>query len=341
MNRSRSSPSPTDEQLSPREGGSESVRVSIITPFLNADRFLEESIESVLAQTYDRWELLLVDDGSTDGSAAIARRFAAAHPEKIRYLAHDNLQNRGASASRNLGIHHAKGEYLAFLDADDVYLPRKLEEQVPLLDAHPTVALMYAATEYWFSWSGRSEDAGRDWIWRNYGAEPNAVIEPPRMLITFLRDGGTVPCMGSVLARRTAVEYVGGWNESFRTICTDQVFHAKLSLRFPIFIGDGCWDRYRQHEDSSCRRVERAGQSDAAMERYLTWLETHALQEGVVDRDVWRALRCALWRHRHPVLFRLQQFATRDAATVSGMALRALRRVVPSALRRRLRALWT
>ena len=316
------------------------VRVSIITPFLNAERFLEESINSVLAQTYERWELLLVDDGSTDGSAAIARRFAAAHPEKIHYLAHDGLQNRGASASRNLGIHHAKGEYLAFLDSDDVYLPRKLEEQVPLLDAHPSVALMYAATEYWFSWSGRSEDAGRDWIWRNYGAEPHAVIEPPRMLITFLRDGGTVPCMGSVLARRTAVESVGGWNESFRTICTDQVFHAKLSLTFPIFIADRGWDRYRQHDDSSCRRVERAGHSEAAFERYLTWLETYVTEERVGDRELWRAVRSASRRYRHPALFRIQRSALRVEARVRGLALRALRPFLPGSLRRRLRARW-
>jgi glycosyltransferase involved in cell wall biosynthesis len=318
---------------------SDDVRVSIVTPFLNTERFLQESIESVLAQTCDQWELLLVDDGSTDGSAAIAQQFAAAYPQKIRCLAHDGRQNKGASASRNLAMHYARGEYLAFLDADDVYLPRKLEEQVPLLDAHPSVALLYGATEYWFSWSGRPEDAGRDWIWRKYGAEPNTVIPPPRMLVTFLRDGGTAPCMGSVLARREAVERVGGWDESFRTICTDQVFHAKLSLNFPVFIADGCWDRYRQHEDSSCRRVERAGGTDAAFERYLTWLETY-VSHRVVDREVERALQGALWRYRHPALFRLRQSACRSETHLRDMAGQAARRVIPRSLRRHLRTLW-
>ena len=61
-------------------------RVSIITPFLNAGRFIQESIESVLSQTYDQWELLLVDDGSTDNSMSIAMRYATAHPGKIRVL---------------------------------------------------------------------------------------------------------------------------------------------------------------------------------------------------------------------------------------------------------------
>ena len=147
---------------------------------------------------------------------------------------------------------------------------RKLQQQVPLLDSHREVAMVYAATEYLVQLERPAEDARRDWTWRNYGAPPNTVIDPPRMLIAFLQDGGTVPCMGSVLVRRAALERVGGWEDSFRYICTDQVFHAKLCLRFPVLIADACWDRYRQHEDSACRTVAREGQSDAAFQRYLT-----------------------------------------------------------------------
>jgi glycosyltransferase involved in cell wall biosynthesis len=287
------------------------IRVSIVTPFLNAARFIEEAIESVLAQTYRHWELLLVDDGSFDGSTAIAERYVTRHPDRIRYLAHPSGSNRGASASRNLGARHALGEYLAYLDADDVYLPEKLQEQVPLLDAHPDVMMLYAATEYWNSWTGRPEDATRDWTWRKYGAPPNTVIQPPRMLVSFLNDGGTVPCMGSVLVRRSAVERVGGWEESFRAICTDQVFHAKLCLEVPVLISDACWDRYRQHDDSSCRAVARAGQLDAAFGRYLDWLEAYLAREGVTDPKLRTAMRNALRRHRHPLLVRLERKASR------------------------------
>jgi glycosyltransferase involved in cell wall biosynthesis len=88
----------------------------------------------VLAQTYDSWELMLVDDGSADGSTDIALRYAKQYPKKVRYFEHDGHQNRGASASRNLGISHAKGHYVAFLDADDVWLPHKLEQQVAVID---------------------------------------------------------------------------------------------------------------------------------------------------------------------------------------------------------------
>ena len=310
-------------------------RVSIITPFLNAGRFLRESIDSVLAQTYDGWELLLVDDGSTDDGTAIARELAARYPARIRYLAHERRTNRGASASRNLGARHATGEYLAFLDADDVYLPQKLEEQVPLLDAHPDVSMIYAATEYWFSWTGRPEDAARDWTWRRYGAPPNTVVDPPRMLIAFLEDGGTVPCMGSVLVRRAAVEHVGGWEESFRYICTDQVFHAKLCLKFPVLIADACWDRYRQHEGSSCRVVARAGQTEAAFERYLNWLETYLAAESIADPSLWKALRTALRPYRHPWLHRAHRRTRRYGGHVEALARRAARRVLSRSLRRR------
>ncbi len=78
--------------------------VSAIVIFLNENRFLQEAIESIFAQTYDHWELLLVDDGSTDESSDIALRYAERHPEKVRYLEHAGHENRGMSVSRNLGI---------------------------------------------------------------------------------------------------------------------------------------------------------------------------------------------------------------------------------------------
>jgi glycosyltransferase involved in cell wall biosynthesis len=292
------------------------VRVSIVTPFLDAGPFIGEAIESVLAQTYPDWELLLVDDGSTDDSTAIARHFAAAHPDRIRYLAHEGRGNKGASASRNLASTQARGELIAYLDADDVYLPDKLATQVPLLDAHPEAGMLYGGTEYWYSWTRRPEDRARDWVWRRYGVPPNATVAPPRLLATFLRDGGTVPCMGSVLVRRRAIEDAGGWEDSFRHICTDQVFHAKLALRVPVFIADGCWDRYRQHDASACQQVKRAGQLGATFHVYLSWLERYLTEQHVTDPDVWAALERALRPHRHPWRHRLERQTERQVARV-------------------------
>src|SRR5260221_1467443 len=99
--------------------------VSVIIAFLNEQRFLEEAIKSVLEQDYKHWELLLVDDGSTDPSTGIALKYADTFPNKIIYCEHADHINKGLSASRNHGIRRARGSLVAFLDADDVWLPAK------------------------------------------------------------------------------------------------------------------------------------------------------------------------------------------------------------------------
>ncbi|HVX29430.1 MAG TPA: glycosyltransferase family 2 protein, partial [Nitrolancea sp.] len=114
-----------------------SQTVSVIIIFWNAEPFLAEAVASVVAQSHPDWELLLVDDGSTDGSTEIAKQLIASDPERMRYLEHPGHANRGMSASRNLGIAHARGAYLAFLDADDVWFPQALAEQVEILRAEP------------------------------------------------------------------------------------------------------------------------------------------------------------------------------------------------------------
>src|SRR5436309_14273345 len=97
--------------------------VSAVVPFFNAEKFIEDAIRSVLAQTYKAWELFLVDDGSKDGSTRIARDYAARHPANVRYLEHTDHRNLGKSASRNRAMQTASGKYVAFLDADDIWLP--------------------------------------------------------------------------------------------------------------------------------------------------------------------------------------------------------------------------
>src|SRR5688572_6006241 len=98
--------------------------VSVVIIFLDAEEFIQEAIDSVFSQTYEMWELLLVDDGSKDSSSMIARRYAEEFPAKVRYLHHHGHQNLDMPASRNVGITAARGEYIAFLDADDIWLPQ-------------------------------------------------------------------------------------------------------------------------------------------------------------------------------------------------------------------------
>ena len=99
--------------------------VSIIMPSYNTGRFIKESIESVLAQTYSNWELIIVDDCSTDNTDEIVAQFT---DERIKYL--KNEVNSGAAVSRNRALREAKGKWIAFLDSDDLWLPEKLEKQI-------------------------------------------------------------------------------------------------------------------------------------------------------------------------------------------------------------------
>ena len=172
--------------------------VSTIMPFWNEGKFLREAIESVLAQTYDTWQLFLVDDGSIDTSTSIALWYAEHWPQKVRYLEHRGHGNLGASAARNLGISQAEGSYIAFLDADDVWLPRTLEEQVAILDSHPEAGMVYGATEWWYSWAGNPEDGAIDRI-PDLGVAPNTLLRPPILLTLMLQDSIAVPCTCSVM----------------------------------------------------------------------------------------------------------------------------------------------
>src|SRR6188768_2785618 len=135
-------------------------RVSAIIIFLNEECFLEEAIDSVMAQTFNDWELLLVDDGSIDASPDIARMFVRRNPRQVQYLTHPGRANRGMSASRNLGLGVASGEFIGFLDADDVWLPDKLEEQVAIMEHETTAAMVYGRTLIWRSWNVAHELRG-------------------------------------------------------------------------------------------------------------------------------------------------------------------------------------
>ncbi len=284
--------------------------ISGIIIFLNGEKFIKDAIASVLAQTYDNWELLLVDDGSTDNSSAIARSYADKYPQ-IRYLEHPNHQNRGMSASRNLGIRNAKGDYIAFLDVDDIWLPQKLEKQIAILQSHPEAGMVYGATQIWYSWTGNAEDLQRD-SHRILGVKPDTLIQPPTLLSIFLRRQGHSPATCGVLIKREVIEAVGGLEESFRAMYEDQVFFAKICLKYPVFVESGCWDKYRQHPDSTCYVAERAGeyhitQISPSYTNYLNWLEEYLVKEKFVNTEVWQALQSVLFFVRHPLIYHYYQ----------------------------------
>jgi glycosyltransferase involved in cell wall biosynthesis len=280
--------------------------VSVVTIFLDAERFLADAVESLLAQTHEEWELLLVDDGSVDASADIARAYANRHPGRVRVLAHEDGRNRGKSVARNLGIAAARGRYVAFLDADDVFLPAKLARQVRLLEAHPEASMVYGPSLYWYGWTGDPADRARDRL-AALGVSAGAVYDPPALLTVYLRDGGVVPCTCGLLARTSVVRDVGAFDETIADLFEDQVLLAKVCLRHRVYVDGVCGDLYRQHEGSTSQAAVRSGRyhpeaPNPAQAAYLVWLAGHIAGAGIRDAALQRALGAARFPYRHPKL---------------------------------------
>jgi glycosyltransferase involved in cell wall biosynthesis len=135
--------------------------VSVVMPVFNAQQFVGDALESVFAQDYDPIEVIAVDDGSTDTSAAIVQSFA-----RVRYLR--QATNSGASEARNVGIDAARGEFIAFVDADDIVPPTKLTIQVGHLLAHPELACVLGRQH----WMNPPSGLARDAVWGDLDGIP-------------------------------------------------------------------------------------------------------------------------------------------------------------------------
>jgi glycosyltransferase involved in cell wall biosynthesis len=273
--------------------------VSVVTPFLDPSvAFMRAAIESVLAQSYPDWELLLVNDGSRGDSVALAREYARQHPDRIRYLEHEGARNRGHSASRNMAMQQARGEYIALLDADDYWLPGKLEEQLAIMQHFPEIGSVYGNTLYWFSWTGRPEDRSLDEV-PPLGLPLDSVSPGPKALESMVSGAAAVPCTCSLLVRRSLLDQNSGFEEAFTGLFEDQVFYAKVFLRAPVYVASQCWDRYRRHAASLCAT---ASLDDAAAGRrkFLQWLREYLLQTSIDDGTVRQAVLRGLWELDHP-----------------------------------------
>jgi glycosyltransferase involved in cell wall biosynthesis len=170
--------------------------VSVMMPAYNAARYVAEAVESVLAQTFGDFELLIVDDGSTDRTPAILRRYAA-RDGRIRLT---TRENRGISATRNELLAMARGEFAAVLDADDVALPRRLEAQVAYLRDHPDVVAVGSVYE--------GVDAGGRYLF-----DPTVSLDDEAMQEEALA-GGCPILQSSAMMRREAAVRVGGYREA-------------------------------------------------------------------------------------------------------------------------------
>ena len=272
--------------------------MTVIIIFRDEERFLSEALNSVVAQSYDAWELLLVDDGSTDGSAAFARERAAGSGGRVRYLTHSDRRNHGMSAARNLGIAHARGEYVAFLDADDVWLPDKLADQVRLLD-ETGAGLVYGRIQLWRSW--QDGDGTRD-SFEPLGVPLDTLVPPPALAVQLIRNRYQTPTTSGSMLRRDVVCRVQGFEPEFRGMYEDQVFFTKVLVGTPAYVSAKCWARYRQRADSSSAIAERSASYADGRLPFLLWAARYLDRVPDADSAVGIAVRHEIFALRHPRL---------------------------------------
>jgi glycosyltransferase involved in cell wall biosynthesis len=224
----------------------------------NGARFLEAAVNSVFAQTYPYWELLIAEDGSTDNSLEAATTLAT-RDKRVQVLRHPGGCNFGVSATRNLAIRHAKGRYLAILDCDDLWLPSKLEQQVSVLEPYPNVVLTYGKAHVITEMGplapgeGQAQDVGnRPSI---FGAGlPN---EPVSSFARIFSHGMWVPASSAVFSR-TSSEACGNFDESLPGQVEDSHLFLRLAERGPIYFMDRVLIRYRLHANQYNARTKAA-----------------------------------------------------------------------------------
>ncbi|MCH9731243.1 MAG: glycosyltransferase family 2 protein [Actinomycetia bacterium] len=297
--------------------------VSVVLIFLNEERFLEEAVRSVCDQTWVDWELILVDDGSTDRSTQIARELAC-RDVRICYLEHPGHENRGMAASRNLGVANTTAPYIAFIDGDDVWVPTKLAEQVDLLERMPDVAMVNGALLYWHSWDPAATEEDETILTAGVA---DRRIDPPEAALTTYPLGDADGAGVDLLIRRSVFDAVRGFEERFRGIYEDQSFLLKVFLRYPIYMSSREWLLYRQHEASACAQTSRAGYV-AARGVFLDWLKDDVERLG--DPRVSAALRRARQQNRYeklyePISDRFRRFRSWMLATCKDPVKRCVR----------------
>lgn len=203
-------------------------RVSVVIPTHNRAAYIRQALDSVFVQTYSDYEVIVVDDGSTDGTQALLKPLA--DKGSIRYV---KQPARGVSVARNRGVGMAKGEYVAFLDSDDLFEPAKLERQVALYDQHPELGLVHC---HYRKFDDHGHDLGlRDTSQYRGNIYPQLLMQWDTLMAT--------PCM---LMRKSVIEEVGGYDESMRW-GEDLDLWRRIAQRYPADLVPEALARIRVH----------------------------------------------------------------------------------------------
>ncbi len=252
-------------------------RISIVMPFLNGANYLSEAIHSILAQDLEDWELILVDDGSTDASSAMAAKFARRHPN-IQLVNHPNRDNRGLAASRVRGTDFATGEYLMFLDHDDVLFPDALSSMVRVLDENWNAAAVFACTVFW---AFDPKVSSRDTMQSHYPLPPG-MIDGGKMLRDLVRSDHHHPAICSTLFRRAVLLSVRDTTPAYDGMYEDTAVLFKLLCRNDVYLLERPVSSYRLHAQSMSHQAQTQGTFtptgyNADRHRFLRWVAKSAI----------------------------------------------------------------
>ena len=239
------------------------MKVSILIPCYNAERWIGEAIDSALAQDYRHKEIIVVDDGSTDGS----RKIVASFGQGIRT---ELTPNRGGNAARNRLLEMSSGEWLQFLDADDYLLPGKISSQIEALRDFEGVDVLCGP-----AWM-RTEGAGNPDLTLMEIPEPR---DPWVLLASWL-----LPQTGAPLWRKAALLDVGGWNEE-QTICQEHELYLRLLKANKCFRFNKVSGAVYRHwsEDTVCRRDKRSTYAERV--RIVDLAEEHLRVTGTLTAE--------------------------------------------------------
>ncbi|MHC8317856.1 glycosyltransferase family 2 protein [Pseudomonas sp. LB3P31] len=270
--------------------------VSIVAPCYNAEKYLEEAIKSIFAQDYPNFEVIIVDDGSSDNSIALLKQLQQTHDFQLY-----TQPNQGVSAALNHGLRYAKGDYVSTPDLDDIMLPESLRVRVDYLDQHPKVGCVGALIIYMDSDGNTIKQQQRDQI-RTYDFDQ-------------ILSGAVVIGAPVALYRMSAMRSAGFYAPNLRV----QDFQMTLRiarLGYEVHELPVCVTRYRRHANNLSRKYKVLLKADLeAIAPYVghpgyqsarTQLVNKALKYAVVEdkKEAWNLLRSIPWRHLNRTSFR-------------------------------------
>lgn len=227
------------------------ISISVLIPFYNKARFFEEAVTSVLKQSFQDYELLLCDDGSTDGSTAIAKKYARTYPDKVRYLQHPGRANLGQFSTRIFGARNALAPVIAPLDHDDVWESNYLERHFRLwrIVEQQGVYLSYGPSLYWFY---ENTDGTKDYIQPMPPGAP-AIYKAGELLDAFMsNDYAATPLPSCTFLRKEIFQELTQFEGAARSglAFEDQYLSWYAASRWPVSVHCNPWVRYRQHSGS-------------------------------------------------------------------------------------------